>query len=152
MLRYVLSEAIEPGNLVFLAGLLHFMQIPAVLVAPKMLNWKEELGRLLPINRLIFQMIGLGIMLMTLGAGIVVMVASDEVAGGGKLGTALCGYLAAVWLFRLLVQLKVYAPLWPGGLWGRLSHYGVVANLTTKIGIYFYVFLLGLARLLLGTP
>jgi hypothetical protein len=147
MFRYFILQALAPDNLVFLAGLLHFMQVPAVLVAPKMLNWQEELSKLLPINQLIFKMIGLGIMIMTLGSGLVVMMASEEVASGGKLGTALCGYLGCVWLFRLVVQLKVYAPLWPGGIFGRLSHYGIVANLSTKIGIYFYVCLLGLMKL-----
>lgn len=143
MMRYLIAEALTLENLVFLAGLLHFVQVPALLMAPKMLNWQEEFSRLSPINRRIFQMIGLGIMLMTLGAGMVVIIAPDEVAGGGRLGTALCGYLGAVWLFRLIVQITVYARLWPGGLWGRLSHYGVVANLTVKTGIYFLVFSFG---------
>jgi len=146
MWKHFFTEAVSLENLVFLAGCLHFLQIPALMFAPNMLNWKEDLAKLTIINRRIFQMIGLGIMLTTIGAGVVVVLAPAEIAGGSRLGTALCGYLSLVWAQRALIQVFLYAKVWPQGLWGRLSHYGLFANVLLKTGIYFMVFLIGVLR------
>ncbi|MDD5657344.1 MAG: hypothetical protein PHF00_08845 [Elusimicrobia bacterium] len=117
-----------------------------------MLHWKEDLGQLSVINRRIMKMIGLGIMLTTLGAGVVVVIAPKQVADGSRLGTALCGYLSLVWAQRAFIQAFLYAKVWPGGFWGRLSHYGLFANVVLKTGIYFMVFALGLTRMALQVP
>ena len=140
-------EALSLENLVFFAGALHLLQVPAALVfAPRMLNWREDFAKLQPMNRTIFRMLGGGILLASIGAGVVVLVAPAEVAGGGKLGTALCGYLALMWLHRAWIQVFVYSSLWPGGWLGRASYHGLLASLVAKTGIYSMVFALGLMK------
>ncbi|HAF95337.1 MAG: hypothetical protein A2X33_07075 [Elusimicrobia bacterium GWA2_51_34] len=142
------KEAVKLENLVFLAGFLHLFQLPAALVfAPKMLNWKEDFAKLTAMNRTIFNMLGGGILLASVGAGVVVLVAPAEVAGGSRLGTAFCGYLALMWLHRAWIQIFVYSSLWPGGRIGRLSYYGLLTSLTVKTGIYSMAFVLGLMKL-----
>ncbi|MBI4397101.1 MAG: hypothetical protein HY548_08405 [Elusimicrobia bacterium] len=143
----LIGDGLSLRNLVFVAGCLHFFQLPAVFIAPRMLNWREEFSRLSPINRRIFEMVGLGIMLMTIGAGVVVVIAPGEVAGGSVLGTSLAGYLGIVWGFRTWVQVFVYSKIWPAGRWGRLTHYGMLANLSMKTAIYMTVFLFGVVRI-----
>lgn len=133
-------------NLFLLAGLLHFMQLPAMLAAPRMLDWKSDLAKLSPINRRIVQVIGIGIMIMLMGAGAVVVSAPETIAEGGRLATAFCAYLTVVWAYRGAVQIILYSRLWPTGFWGRASHYGLCVLMAFLTGVYFVGFLNGIVH------
>src|SRR5262249_2491199 len=109
-------------NAVFLAGLLHFCQVPGMLFATRMLGWREDLAKLEPINRRIVHTVGLGVMIAVLGLGAVVMSAPGAVAGGSRLGIALATFLAIFWAFRAAMQLFVYARIWPRQTVAWLSH------------------------------
>jgi hypothetical protein len=140
------GDVVSSANLVFLAGLLHFCQIPAMMVAPKMLKWKEDLSQLSPINQWIFRVIAGGIMLAVFGLGVVVVSAPNEIAEGGKLGMTLCAFLAVFWVYRAVIQIFLYSRIWPGGWLGRLSHYGLCALFLFQTGAYGIVFLEGFLK------
>ncbi|MFA6094066.1 MAG: hypothetical protein WC986_14095 [Elusimicrobiota bacterium] len=138
---FLWNNFITPKNLVFLAGLLHFCQIPALFFAPTMLGWKEDLEKLRPINRMIFFVIGWAIVLTVIGLGIVVMTDPNALVSGQRLGTALSAFLGIFWTYRGTIQVAVYPKIWPGGFMGRASHYGLVALFTFLAGIYILAFL-----------
>jgi hypothetical protein len=138
-----LTRLLSLENLALLAGLLHFCQMPALFFAPKMLHWREEFAGLSPINRRIFQMIGIALLWMTQGLGVLVVIAHKEMVNGCLLGKSLCFYLGLVWGFRAFVQVFVYWKLWPGGWLGILSNYGLTVLLFFLTGLYFFLFVMG---------
>ncbi len=142
----MIARLLSLENLVFLAGLLQFCQIPAMLCSPKMLGWEEDLAKLSAINRRIVFVMGGGIILTVVGSGIVVVAASSEIAAGGRLGAALACFLGVLWLYRGSMQVVVYSRIWPGGFLGRLSHHGLVALFTFQSAVYFAAFAAALLR------
>jgi hypothetical protein len=129
------------SKLLFLAGVCHFFQIPAMLVAPRALGWKDDLPRLRPINRAIVIVLGFGMVLTIVGLGVVVMLSSKELANGGRLANALLCFLVLFWLYRAAVQVVVYTRLWPGNL--RLAHYGLMVLFFSLTSVYAVVFFYG---------
>jgi hypothetical protein len=117
--------ALTLARLVRLAGILHFCQVPAMMVAPQMLGWKEDLAKMQTINRRIFGVIAAAIVLTVLGLGLVVALAADQVVNGSLLGEGLAAFLAVFWAYRFLVQVVLYSKIWPGGWLGKASHYGL---------------------------
>lgn len=136
-------EMLTLKNLVLLAGVLHFCQLPAMFMAPKMLGWREDLGKLQPINRRIFNVMAGGIMMTVLGLGLVVALAPAEVAGGSRLGTALAAFLGVFWAWRGSVQVFLYSKIWPGGWLGRASHWGLSALFAFLSAVYLAAFVAG---------
>lgn len=131
-------------TLVLVTGALHFCQLPAMLTAPRILQWGDDLAKLEPINRQIVKVIGGGIMLAVLGLGVVVVCAPSDVAGGSRVGIALACFLAVFWAYRATVQIVVYRRIWPGGLTGRLSHYGLCLLFSFQTVAYAAAFVHGL--------
>jgi hypothetical protein len=125
---------------VFTAGLLHLCQIPAMVAAPRMLGWKQDLAQLQPINRQIVQVIGIAIMIVVIGLGIVVMIGSAELVSGSPLAGGLTCFLGVFWLYRGAIQVGLYRRIWPGGWLGRASHHGLTVLFFGLSGIYFAAF------------
>lgn len=126
--------------LVGAAGWLHFCQIPAMLMAPKMLSWEEDLAKMAPINRAIFRVITLFIMFTVLGLGLIVGMSAAELVTGSRLGIGLTLFLALFWAFRGFIQMKLYSKIWPSGLLGRLSHWGLTGLFGFLCLLYFLCF------------
>lgn len=125
-------------HLLFTAGLLHFCQLPAMFVAPHMLDWKRELALLSPINRRIVKVIGLSIMYVVLASGLLVMWSASELTNGSKVSTGLTAFLAFLWLFRGSMQWSLYSKAWPSNKLGRLSHYGLGILFLGLAAIYLF--------------
>lgn len=140
------SDLLSLRNLVWLAGALQFCQIPAMLASPRMLNWREDLAKLSAINRQIVVVIGGAIVLAGIGLGVVVVLCATEMVNGGRLGTALCGFLAIFWLYRDIVQIFLYSKIWPEGVAGKLSHYGLMVLFTFQVCAYSTAFLVALTK------
>jgi hypothetical protein len=130
---------------IFIAGLLHFCQVPAMaLVEVSMLEWKKDLQRLQPINRRIVKVIGLAIILTVLGLGVVVMTAPGELIGGSTLGASLAAFLSVFWSYRLLVEVLVYPKVWPRTASGRIFHYALSVLFAFLAGTYTTAFIVAL--------
>jgi hypothetical protein len=95
-----------------LAALLHFVQIPSMFVARRVLDWDEELGRLAPINRRIVAVIGGGILVCVLGQALLVLALHGQLLHS-RAGTLLCVFLSVFWAYRGSVQFFVYGRIWP---------------------------------------
>lgn len=114
-------------------GMLHFVQLPAMLVARRVLDWRGELSRLAPINRQIIRVIGGGIMICVMGLGLLVLLLHGELLHS-RAGVGLCGFLTLFWAYRGAVQLFVYADLWPAGQ--HWAHVGSIVLFLSLTGIY----------------
>lgn len=138
------------SGIVFLTGLSQLANLPAMIMAPKMLGWKEDLRKLQPINRAIVIVLGVGMSIVIVGSGIVVMVGSREMAGGTTLGLALACFLAVVWTYRGLIQIVLYTRLWPKGILGRFSHIGLGVLFVFQASVYWVCFVLGISKKAIG--
>jgi hypothetical protein len=132
------DQILTVRNLLFVAGLLHFCQVPAMIVAPRMLGWADDLSKLQPINRRIVKVMGLAIMIVVLGTGVVVMIGCSQLADGGPLAVAFCTFLGVFWLYRGLVQVVLYRRIWPGGVVGQLSHHGLTLLFFALTAAYLF--------------
>lgn len=119
-------------NCMRLTGIAHFLQVPAMLLAPKMLWWKEDMAKLLPVNQTLFTVITKFILLTVLGLGAIVAWAAEEMVSFSRLAVGLSFFLGIFWLVRFFVQIFLYSNIWPEGFWGRISHKGL-------IGLFFFL-------------
>jgi hypothetical protein len=135
--------------LVRVAAGAHFLQLPAMLLGPRLvkeLSFADELAALGPLGARIVRVMALGIMLCVFGLGVVVLLAAESVARGGRLGAGLAIFLGSFWSWRALVQLRVYARLWPSSALGRLTHVGLCLLFTGQGAAFFAVAVIGLWR------
>lgn len=135
-----LDQLVSMRNLVFVAGVLHFCQVPAMLMAPRMLGWKEDLAKLSVINRRIVQVIGIAIVIVGVGTGIVVACAADDLVSGSRLATGFTAFLAFFWGYRAAVQVLLYLRIWVKGLLGTLSNYGLAVLFVFLTAAYLIAF------------
>jgi hypothetical protein len=141
-----LEQLFTLRNFVFAAGALQFCQIPAMMVAPRMLGWKEDLEKLATMNRRIVKVIGLAIVLVGVGTGAIVACAADEMVSGSRLACGLSLFLGVFWGYRALVQYFLYFRIWPKGFMGRLSNYGLAALFTFQSIVYLAAFVANVTR------
>jgi hypothetical protein len=121
-------------------GLLHFVQLPAMLVARRVLDWNGELSLLAPINRQIIRVVGGGIMFCVLGLGLLVLLLHGELLHSAA-GVGLCTFLSLFWAYRGAVQFFVYADLWPAGQ--QWAHFGSSVLFVSLTCIYAISALIG---------
>lgn len=127
--------------LIVVTASLHFCQVPAmVYFAPRMLNWKEDISKVSPINQAIIKAMGGGIVLAGIGLGIVVLCSPGELLGPSLLGRSLCLFLGIFWGYRAIVQMVVYPNIFPKDLMGKLSHFGLSLLFSFQAIAYGWVF------------
>jgi Fe2+ transport system protein B len=108
-------------TLVTVAGCLHLLQLPSMLVARRAMNWQAELAALSGLSRRLIVVFGAGIIACVIGTGCVVVACHGHVLQECT-GRALCLFLAAFWLGRGAVQVSVFGGLWPRSLhWMHLA-------------------------------
>lgn len=96
------------GALLLLLTLVH---VPM----PRELRWKEDLAKLMPVNRQVFLVHNAFIVLTLVLMGSLALVYAPELAAGGRLARAVLGGLAIFWGLRFLTQQLVYdRRLWKG--------------------------------------
>jgi hypothetical protein len=91
-------------NVARTAGALQLLQLPLMSLASHKLGWNAELSRLSPVNRLLFQAIGRGIVIYVMGTGVIVLVQAEAMLATA-LGRSLCVLQAVAWCARLGSQL-----------------------------------------------
>lgn len=91
-------------TLIFCAGLAHFGVLTAAALVPARLQWKEELTKLPHLQRQMYWVYGGYVVMAIVAFGAISVFNADELAGGGALARALCGYIAIFWGIRLALQ------------------------------------------------
>ncbi|KAF0243486.1 MAG: hypothetical protein FD180_3376 [Planctomycetota bacterium] len=95
-------------TLIQLAGGLQLALIPVNFIAPYKLRYAASLAGATPIVRNIFYVHAGYIVFVLAGLGALCLGAAEFLGSGAPLARWTCGYLAAFWAIRVLVQLFYY--------------------------------------------
>lgn len=91
-------------TLIRLAGAAHFGILIASALVPFRLDWKAELGSLPKLHKQMYWVYGGYVVLAIVAFGLVSLTHAAELAAGGGLARAVCGYVAVFWGIRLGLQ------------------------------------------------
>ena len=90
-------------RLLLIAGVLHLGITTAGLTMTLVLNWRRNLAPLCALTRHIIWTHGAFVLLTIIAFGVVSIACAPLLASGEPLARAVCGFIAAFWLFRLFV-------------------------------------------------
>ena len=118
---------IEPTTLVFhlrLVGV--FMAALAVLnlFVPRRFRWREELARLSLLNRQIFEVHSIFLILILALFAALLLTSADALVERTRLARAIVIGLTVFWGLRMLIQWFYYSPeIWRGSRFNTVMHY-----------------------------
>jgi hypothetical protein len=121
-----------------LAGLLHFLQVPAIFFAPRILRWKDDFLQLTPINRWIFKVTAGGIVLTGVGLGLIVVIFPEEIIHT-PVGRSLALFLGIFWSYRSAAHFIIYSKVWPKTTFIARSSYWFMAFVIPLKSILYWV-------------
>jgi hypothetical protein len=125
-----------------LAGLLLIVLAAAHLAFPKRFHWREELSRLSPLNRQIFQVHVFFIAVVLVLFGALSWLLADELLAPGPLPKAVLAGFTLFWALRLFVQLFVYeGALWRGNRFNTAVHVAFTAFWVYLVTVYGWALL-----------
>lgn len=91
-----------------LAGLAQLGIAASSVLIPRLLGWKEETARLRPLTRQVFWTYASYILAINASFGALSLLAPAALADGSTLARAVCGFIAAYWTTRLVLQFAVF--------------------------------------------
>jgi len=94
--------------LLVLAGVGQLALALASLALPRILRWREDTARLRPLTRQVFWTYSAYIWGTNVCFGLLSTLAPDRLLDRSPLARIVCGYVAAYWGARVLVQMLVY--------------------------------------------
>lgn len=89
---------------IFAAGLGQLSILVASSLVPFRLNWKRDLASLPKLHRQMYWVYGGYVVLNIIAFGFISLFHSVELASGGGLARAFCGYVSVFWGVRILLQ------------------------------------------------
>lgn len=92
------------ADLIRLAGAGQLSVLLASALVPFRLNWERDLASLPTLHRQMYWTYGGYVVLGIVALGAISLACADELAGGSRLGRAVCLYGAAFWGVRLCLQ------------------------------------------------
>jgi hypothetical protein len=129
-----------------LAGLGLILLAFAHLAFPRRFQWREELARLSPLNRQMFQVHVFFIALVLVLFGGLSLFLTEALLLPGPLSRAVVGSFVLFWALRLYVQLFVYdRALWRGHRFNTVVHVCFTAFWAYLVGVYATAFVTRLA-------
>lgn len=129
-------------SLIFVLGLLQWSVLVASSLVPLRLDWKSSLAGLPRLVRQLFWIYGSYVVMAIVANGAFSVFCADELAGGSRLGRAVCGYIAIFWGVRLGLQVVLDAKPFLTTWWLRIGY-----HLLTLLFVTFTV-VFGLAALM----
>jgi hypothetical protein len=94
--------------LIFVGGVVHFGILIASALVPKVLDWKDSLGKLDGLSRQLVWVHGAFIVLVIIGFGLLSVLLAGELVSGTPLARAVCLFIASFWAARLVVQFFIF--------------------------------------------
>jgi hypothetical protein len=91
-------------TLIRLAGIGQLSVLAASALVPLRLNWRTELKSLSRLHRQMYWVYGGYVVLAIVAFGFISLFQAQELAIGGGLARAVCGYIAVFWGARLVLQ------------------------------------------------
>ncbi len=112
-------------NMLFAAGIGQLCVLVASALVPFRLNWRTELRSLSRLHRQMYWTYGGYVVLSIVAFAAISIVNAQELAGGSGLARGFCGYVAAFWGIRLMLQglfdVKEHLTAW----WLKLGYFGL---------------------------
>jgi hypothetical protein len=100
----------------WLAGAGHFAVLIASLQVPYRLDWKQDLGKLAPLNRKLMWVHGAFAVYTIISFGALTLLLHDEILHGERAALALAVFIGIYWLLRVVVDFTYYDHSdWPKG-------------------------------------
>jgi hypothetical protein len=96
------------ANMIFIAGLLHLAITSAGFTSVMVLDWRRSLSSLSALSRHVIWTHAAFVLLTIVGFGVVSMLFAAPLASGAPLARAVCGFIAAFWTLRLVIQFFVF--------------------------------------------
>jgi hypothetical protein len=107
----------------WLAGWGHFTLLLAGGQLPFRFGWKEDLARVRPMNRKLFRVYWVFILVTIVAFGVLTLVLHDELLRGDRAALALASFMALFWAIRLAADFFYFShDDWPPGGLFRLAH------------------------------
>ena len=122
---------VELQTLLLLGGVCHFGILVASALVPRVLSWRDELRKLRPLSRHLVWTHGAFIVLVIAAFGVISVAGAADLAAGTRLARLVCGFIAAFWLARLVIQLFLFDPRpFLTSVWLKLGYHGLTAVFT----------------------
>ena len=93
---------------ILLAGLAQVAIAATSLLIPRLLNWREQTARLLPLTRQVFWTYAGYIFATNLAFGLLSIAAPAILMDGSSLAAVVAGFIALYWIARVTVQCVVF--------------------------------------------
>jgi hypothetical protein len=124
-------------KLLWLAGIGHFTVLIASFQVPSRMQWREDLAKLMPVNRKLMWTYGVFIVLTILAFGTLTLALHDELLRGDRAALGLAGFIGAFWLMRVVMDFTVHTHSdWPSGRRFVVAHILLVALFAALTATY----------------
>lgn len=124
----------------WLAGVGHFCLLLVSFQVPARAHWKEELSRLMPINRKLLWVYGGFTVLTIVAFGCLTLMLRQEFLEGDRAAVALAAFMAVYWTARILVDVFYFRHSdWPAGRVFVVGHVMLFVFFTALAATYWAV-------------
>ena len=130
--------------LIFIGGILHFGILLASFSVPRVLDWKRSLQRVDQLSRQLVWLHGAFIVLVIIAFGTISVALAEELAAGGILARAVCGFIGFFWALRLAAQFLIFdAKPFLRNVWLKAGYYGLTLVFAYHAVVYSLAAALG---------
>lgn len=122
----------------WLAATGHFVVLLASFQVPARLRWKEDLARLMPLNRKLLWVQSSFTVLTIIAFGVLTLVLHNEMLRGDRSALAVSCFIAIYWTGRILVDAFYFAhDDWPKGQQFVIGHV-LLTSLFTMLALSYW--------------
>ena len=123
--------------LLWLAGVGHFAVLTASFQVPARLRWKEDLAKLMPVNRKLMWTYGVFIVMTIIAFGTLTLALHAEMLRGDRAALGLAAFIGAFWTLRIVVDFTYHTHEdWPRGARFVVAHLLLLALFVALAGTY----------------
>jgi alginate O-acetyltransferase complex protein AlgI len=112
------------GTVLWLAGWGHFLVLCASFQVPYQLKWRQDLAKLMPLNRKLMWVYGVYIVLLISSFGVLTLSLHDELLRGDRAALGLATLIGLFWLTRIGIDCFYFRHAdWPSGTYFAVGHF-----------------------------
>lgn len=123
--------------LLWLAGIGHFTVLIASFQVPARLRWREDLAKLLPVNRKLMWTYGVFIVLTIVSFGALTLALHAEMLRGDRAALGLAMFIGVFWTMRIVLDFTYHTHAdWPRGARFVVAHVMLLTLFVALAGTY----------------
>lgn len=124
--------------LLWLAGAGHFIVLTASIQVPGRMHWKEDLAKLMPVNRKLMWTYGMFIVMTIVAFGTLTLALHYELLRGDRAALGLAAFIGAFWTLRIVVDFTWHTHAdWPRGARFVVAHVLLLTLFVSLAGTYW---------------